>query len=395
MSEIKYLSPLNECYINQKYAKFGFTEKISVNSFLPIKLENIDISIANALRRICMAEIPTVAFGPDDITILANTSQYHCEVLVDRFGFIVIDMTYLEDQQIDEKDLVFTLCNPQKKEEPLRNTSQSIWKVFIHEHLQVSLKNEKSLDITKICPLNSLLMTLNPKEEIYVVMTPSLDIGRHHPRWQCSITMYKFGTSSDEKIEGHIDTNKEQLNYIGREMKKPKTILLTIESIQKLPSIMVLKRGIGALKKKLTNVKNAIQEGPKSGKVTIFTGEVPNLSRFKILDEDHTMGNVLEYACLDRIMKYARAYVEENFDSISKEDIDKRILSLITESLSGYKKNHPLENEIELVIRIPSKLSFTKTDYDEFDPSVRVVLFAIDKMVKLCDQLSVEADLIK
>lgn len=77
-------------------------------------LIGVDASIANALRRILMAEVPTVAI--EHIYIWANTSIIQDEVLAHRLGLIPIhiDPTRIEfkktgDEPTEENTLVFTL----------------------------------------------------------------------------------------------------------------------------------------------------------------------------------------------------------------------------------------------------------------------------------------------
>src|SRR5690349_1283842 len=88
----KYLTPLTTSYINKKYQLYGIKEDVNMENFLPIKLTNVDISIANALRRIFTSEIPTMAFDIPNVKLLTNSSQYHREVLIERLGFITINI---------------------------------------------------------------------------------------------------------------------------------------------------------------------------------------------------------------------------------------------------------------------------------------------------------------
>lgn len=65
--------------------------KILEHSLTQIKFEltGIDLSIANALRRIMISEVPTMAI--DLVTINSNTSVLHDEYLVHRLGLIPIN----------------------------------------------------------------------------------------------------------------------------------------------------------------------------------------------------------------------------------------------------------------------------------------------------------------
>lgn len=371
MSQIKLLTS-NDIYLNNKYRKYGFEEEISKETFLPFQLTNVDTSLANALRRIFVSEIDNLAFD-DQIDIKVNTSQYHREVLIGRFIFITIDMDYIRKEKINYKELVFIICDSESVDKPLKNQTLSIMKVFVHSYLKVYVKKQE-IPIDRICPHNSILMTLNPKEEVLVIMSPSMGHGRQHARWVSSIVMYKFATEFDLNPTDKIETNLEQLNYLGKEQKKPESLIMTIESIGKMSSYVVLKEGILSLKKKLKYIWEEIRHIPDSEIVIVESDELmPNFVKIRINEEDHTLGNVLEYACLTELKKLIGP---------------KRLSTLLLECICGYRKPHPLDDYMELIVRTPTDPDAILIEmYQQYLLPVRLVLLAIDRVVEQCDQL--------
>lgn len=85
-------------------------------------LIGVDVSIANALRRILLAEVPTVAV--ENVWISANSGIVQDEILAHRVGLVPIDvdprtLEYVQDEPTDADTLIFYLdvYFPQNSEE--------------------------------------------------------------------------------------------------------------------------------------------------------------------------------------------------------------------------------------------------------------------------------------
>jgi DNA-directed RNA polymerase II subunit RPB3 len=386
----QYLNPMKKSYINKKNELFGFTEEINNELFLPIRLTNVDVSVANALRRIFMFEIPTIGFEQSNVNVLKNTSEYHREVLIGRIGFIVLNNEMIKDYNLD--DLLFAICDQNDPIQPLKNTSSQILKVNLYQHMYIQQVSTKIKQNNKLfLPYNSLLLTLNPGQEIHVVMKPSIGIGLTSPIWQSSITMYKFETPTDSTDQ--LETNEEQMAYFGHEHKQPKSIILTIESIGKIQSNTIVVRGIQVLKQKLENFKQHLQIHEKSELVSIEIDEnIPNLVKIKIVNDDHTLGNILQYACLNKLKQLIKETIggNQNNQNNQNTELSPQELELLCQSLSAYRKPHPLDNYIEFNARTPLKteLVFPAGQFDEVNnPTIRLILLAVEDVQNLCDQL--------
>ena len=66
---------------------------------LTFTLENANVSIANALRRVLLSDIKTVVFDTDKdiINIIKNTTRFHNEILKQRLGCIPIHIKDLDN----------------------------------------------------------------------------------------------------------------------------------------------------------------------------------------------------------------------------------------------------------------------------------------------------------
>ncbi|MDG6938288.1 MAG: DNA-directed RNA polymerase subunit alpha, partial [Nitrososphaerota archaeon] len=68
-------------------------------STVSVQLEGVDRSYANAIRRFCISEVPSMAI--DDVVILENSSVLYDEILAHRLGMIPIK-TDLEKYNLPE-----------------------------------------------------------------------------------------------------------------------------------------------------------------------------------------------------------------------------------------------------------------------------------------------------
>jgi DNA-directed RNA polymerase I and III subunit RPAC1 len=82
---------------------FSITVRSLSDERVEFRVTGIDPAIANAFRRILIAEVPTIAIG--ECTIYQNTGQIHDENLAHRLGLvpIVLDPELLNFRQADEE----------------------------------------------------------------------------------------------------------------------------------------------------------------------------------------------------------------------------------------------------------------------------------------------------
>jgi DNA-directed RNA polymerase alpha subunit len=447
------------------YKLFKFEEPISNDKFLPIELTGVDSSICNALRRIFMSEVPTVAFDEKNIDLVLNETNYHRQVIIERIGAITINCNKLlqSDPNSPLDDIVFLISDQTDPLKPLKNETNQILKVNLHQCMSIrNSKTNELYQIEKYIPYNSLIVTLNPDEAIHAIMKATWGIKQQHPKWQSSICMYKYTTAIDQLAKdgqnpNRVETNEEQMAYLGRENGSPESVILTIESVGKLDSNKVVIRGIQKLMDKLEVFKMRILSASSVSETSIldeynqfkkllisekdFTFEqivkngpillqrlkfnpkdqdyeffrqhlikdpffedpeifelfrqcvfsdvrsnlkieeddtITNLIKFKITGEDHTLGNILETMCLKTLQGLISSITEDKSEQ----------LDLILESLSAYKKSHPLNDYVEFSIRAPhTKDLVFPTEIPDLKPSLKVVLMTIKTVQDLCRQL--------
>jgi DNA-directed RNA polymerase I and III subunit RPAC1 len=84
---------------------------IEEDEILKFTITNIDISIANSLRRIILSEIPLFVFkafphDQNNINIISNTCKLHNEIIKQRLGCIPI---HIDDDEFPYKDYIVEL----------------------------------------------------------------------------------------------------------------------------------------------------------------------------------------------------------------------------------------------------------------------------------------------
>ncbi len=79
------------------------------HNFIKFELSNSDLSVANALRRIMIAEVPTIAI--DLVEVKENTSALHDEFIAHRLGLIPLRSFNVDNFNINEDCKCQSICD--------------------------------------------------------------------------------------------------------------------------------------------------------------------------------------------------------------------------------------------------------------------------------------------
>ncbi|OCH88520.1 insert subdomain of RNA polymerase alpha subunit [Obba rivulosa] len=157
-------------------------------------LVGVDASIANALRRIMIAEVPTMAI--EHVYIWNNTSVIHDEILAQRLGLVPlgVDPRTFEfrtpsDAPTDRNTLVFRLnvaC------ERVKSAPRGSASAFTHEHVKsgdlewVPQGEQAAVFADKPpAPTNKeiVLAKLRPGQEVEMELHAIKGVGKEHAKW--------------------------------------------------------------------------------------------------------------------------------------------------------------------------------------------------------------------
>ena len=323
------------------------------NGFLKFSLLDCNMSIANALRRIIISDIPTFVFrtypySENKAEITHNTTRFHNEIIKQRLSCIPI---HINDTDFPYKDYVI--------EVDVKNDTDSILYVTTKDFKIKNIKTEVYSDesaVRAIFPPSSLtgdyieFARLQPKVSETIdgerlTLRCGLDIGTASQdgafnvistcAYECTPDVSKANEvwkdkeaamKKSEMSEAEIDFEKK--NWFLLEAKRyyqPNSYDFTIESVGVFENSEIIIKACEIMIAKCEKLLENLQHG----KVSIVPSETTLKNGFDItlVNEDYTLGKVIEFYLY-----------QQNFIA------DKTL------SFCGFRKSHP--HATDSIIRV-------------------------------------------
>jgi DNA-directed RNA polymerase alpha subunit len=338
-----------------------------VDDVLTFTLSEVDVSIANSIRRIIISEIPAIVVNtfPDEeneLNIIVNTTRFTNEQIKQRVGAIPI---HIKDQTIDLSDYQLEL--------DMQNNSDNIMYATT-QHLKIKrLSTDQYLsenEVTKnIFPPNKItggyipIVRLRPRinsdtkgEHIKFVAKMSIKRGKDSGMYVSACTAtYGFTPDKMRQVEEWSKVEKElsktmkpdeleleKQNWIvsqGRRITLNNSFDFTIESVGVYKNVELIKTACDVLNKKLEKVVNMV-----------------NTNELKIQDAKTTIQN-----CYDVVYNGEDYTLSSVIESVLYNDYYKtNKLSYVTS-----KKLHPHNDYIIMRLAIKDDVSIAKEQYIE------------------------------
>jgi DNA-directed RNA polymerase subunit D len=195
---------------------------------ISIKFTGVDRQYINALRRICISEVPTLAI--DDVVILENSSVMHDEALAHRLGLIPLQTDLSRFVMPHDCDCKSTLgCSKCRVLIVLDSEADDKTKMLTSAELLS--EDELVKPVSKDIPIVVLAPAQRLKFEAYA----RLGVGKDHAKWQpTSVAIVKDGKNERESV-------------------------LTIETTGALTAEQTITVAFGKLNSKLKNFNRVIQ----------------------------------------------------------------------------------------------------------------------------------------
>jgi len=169
------------------------------NRSIEFDLVGVDASIANAFRRIMIAEVPTICI--EEVYVWNNTSVIQDEVVAQRLGLIplnvdpdLFEMRELNDSPTDRNTLVFKLninCTKNANVPPGTTDPEKLYlnSTVTAGHLEwVPQGEQEDLEAFKLKPPaptnpNIVIAKLRPGQEMELELHAVKNVGKEHAKW--------------------------------------------------------------------------------------------------------------------------------------------------------------------------------------------------------------------
>jgi DNA-directed RNA polymerase subunit L len=317
---------------------------------LSFTLEDIDVAVVNAIRRVVLSEIPNVAFrvdmhgGPGDVVVHKNQSSLHNEMLLHRLSLVPLCFSEDEIESFDPEKYRFVLKAKNTGSEILNVTTKDFvvydangkpYPSSVHE--KIFPKNSVTGDHVLITKLKPNLSDSTKGDEIDIEARASKDIAKTNVCW-CPVSVCTFYNNVDEKLaeqglraytarhptldadeaKRRFDALERQRFFKRNQYDEPNSFTFMVESECRIRPENLFEKAIEVLDDKLKALAERVEDVESSNGVSVLDIE----------GENHTLGNLLQ------AMMYNKFVRSEG-----------RIES------TGYYLTHPLEDRIIMKIK--------------------------------------------
>lgn len=328
------------------------------------KLNDIDKSLVNALRRTIMSDIPTFKFRTEpyeknDVKIFKNTCALHNEFLTHRIGMIPV---YIEDPDSFDPSRYYFRINKKNDTESIVDVTTEDINVFYLDDSQ----EEKEIESSKFFKPNEItneyivITKLKPDqfgndngEELQLEAKLSIGTGKENAGYSPVSKVVFFNSVDEKEVKNEIKrilAEREVTEKLSNEQKQrikrsfenfeayrhfhkdknghPNKFNFEIESIGALSVYQIMNNALDIIEKNI-NYFNMVIDSENDDIEINESLTVMEAIDIIIKGHGHTLGNILQ------------SYLFRNF----VEEGDK--LQFV-----GYKIPHPLKKELVLRIKI-------------------------------------------
>lgn len=321
---------------------------ISSNEILTFTLSGVNYSIANALRRTILSNIPTVVFktfphAENEATILVNTSRLTNEIIKHRLSGIPIHITDFEKIPLKECILEVNVENTTDSVINVTTKDFKIKNILTNSYLKEELTREIfppdafTNDFIIFARLRPKFSDELPGEKLHLTCKFSIDTSKNNGMYvvasKCSygftVDTQEMENTLQQKIQDWKNDGKsadeitfESENWKlldGLRITKKDSFDFIIESVGVYENKKLIKLACDILDKELIYIHDLIEKDEMNIEKSLNIME--NSFDIRLENQDYTIGKILEFILYE-------TYFEKN-----------PILSYC-----GFKKFHPHDN---------------------------------------------------
>jgi len=293
------------------------------------QIENVNYSIANALRRTILADIPVLAFKTfphheNEANFLKNTTRLNNEILKQRLGCIPV---HIKDLQSDYRNLVIEIKKVNESESTEYVTTENFRIKDITSDSYLSESATRKIfppdpitgDYIIFCRLKPRISTELPGEEIDVEAKLSIRTADENSSYNVTSTC-AYGMTVDKfKQDGKWQEIKDKI--ITDEMKKESIEIVKqnwynhegkrhviegsydfiLETVGIYTNDEIMKLACDILVDRLTKLMNSIQQDELNISKSIST--IKHCYDIILPDIDYTIGKIVEYMLNEKFYK--------------------------------------------------------------------------------------------
>ena len=331
------------------------------DDFLRFRISNINVSLANGLRRIMVAEIPTLVFrtaphDKDRSEFITNTSRMNNELIKQRISCIPIHITdtaFAFDDHIvevhknnDSREIQYVTTGDFK----IKNTTNDMY-LSDAACRRVFPPNRITGDFIDVVRLRPRISDTMPGEELHLTCrfdvgtatengsfnvastcsySTTKDIVKANAVWTARAKILKSeGMTADEIADQKMDWD----NLDAKRITLKDSFDYVIESVGPFPNMSIVEKACAIMVSKLKKFGDDVQTA--TGMVSPSSSTIENCFDIKLVGEGYTLGKVIEY------VMYTKYY----------DKPDKSAEKILT--YCGFRKPHPHIDES--VIRLGFK----------------------------------------
>lgn len=325
-----------------------FSNLIEKNGILNFKLEGINVSLANAIRRTIISDIDTVVIktfphSENQANIMINTTRFNNEILKQRLSCIPI---HIEDTTLPLESYVIEV-HKKNETDTIQYVTTEDFKVK-NEKTQTYLKDE---EVKKIFPPNNItnqyidFVRLTPKlsdqidgSELKMTAKMSISNAKDSSMYNvvstCSYknTLDKIAIQ-DKKVEYEDQLRKKGLsdedvvfelkNWSHLEAKRTfieNSFDFVIETVGVFQNRVIMQKACDIINQKLENMISEDQDNYVEYKKSDST--IKNCFDVILKGEDYTIGKILEYYLYEQCFQTDKVCTFVGFKKFHPHDDD-------------------------------------------------------------------------